>query len=51
MGVAQRQSAIPGRWFPGKMFVVGGEDEGYFGERLETGGRGSIPVPFEHCTA
>lgn len=30
--VAQRQSAIPGRWFPGKKleFFVGGEDESYF---------------------
>ncbi|MBZ5489694.1 MAG: hypothetical protein LAO76_02025 [Acidobacteriia bacterium] len=28
--VAQWQSAIPGRWFPGKTFFVGGEDESYF---------------------
>jgi len=38
--VAQWQSATPGRLFPGKcLIVVGGEDESYFVERLETGGR------------
>jgi len=33
MCVAQWQSTIPGRWFPGKDFfnIVGGEDESYFG--------------------
>jgi hypothetical protein len=31
MDVAQWQSAIPGRWFPGRGFFVGGEDESYFG--------------------
>jgi hypothetical protein len=31
VGVAQWQSAIPGRWFPGKcLFFAGGEDESYF---------------------